>query len=91
MCYCKVRINIGDSICYITAVALCCLGSVNFAGCIVIGNIVCEAMTELVDFRISIRITANITGMCCKSVCRAGRVGYNACIIMFTCCRDFRF
>ena len=47
--YCKVRINIGDSICYITAVALRCLGSVNFAGCIVIGNIVCEAMTELID------------------------------------------
>ena len=45
-------------------------------------------MTELVGFRISIRITTNRAGMCGITVCRTGRSGYNACIIMFAGCRD---
>ena len=43
------RSSVSDCIGYIATVALRCLCSVGCAGCIVIGNIVCEAMAELVD------------------------------------------
>lgn len=48
-CMALCRTFICQGVRHVTTVALCGLGAVGCAGCITIGNVVCEAVTESID------------------------------------------
>ena len=83
--------GIADGVRFVAALAFGGLGSVNGAGCIVVGSVIREVVAQSIHIGVHMAVTAARTGMCGVTLFRTGRGSNHRFIIVATGCNDLSF